>query len=81
MKKNKILVNTNNGSYPILIGMGLINNLKKILNSYSIKSSKYLIIFDKNIPKKYIKTIKKSIQKKTIFVKFSSSEKIKIKKV
>ena len=29
MKKNKILVNTNNGSYPILIGMNLINNLKK----------------------------------------------------
>ena len=69
MKKNKILVNTNNGSCPILIGIGLINNLKKILNSYSIKSSKYLIIFDKNIPKKYIKTIKKNIQKKNYFCK------------
>ena len=80
MKKNKILINTNNASYPILIGIGLINNLKKILNSYSIKSSKYLIIFDKNIPKKYIKTIKKSIQKKTIFIKFSSSEKNKNQK-
>jgi len=80
MKKNKILVNTNNGSYPILIGIGLINNLKKILNSYSIKSYKYLIIFDKNIPKKYIQTIKKSIQKKTFFVKFSSSEKNKNQK-
>ena len=80
MKKNKILVNTNNGSYPILIGMGLINNLKKILNSYSIKSSKYLVIFDKNIPKKYIKIIKKNMQKKTIFVKFSSSEKNKNQK-
>ena len=80
MKKNKILVNTNNGSYPILIGIGLINNLKKILNSYSINSSKYLIIFDKNIPKKYIKTIKKNIQNKTIFVKFSSSEKNKNQK-
>ena len=55
MKKNKILVNTNNGSYPILIGMGLINNLKKILNSYSIKSSKYLIIFDKIFQKNILK--------------------------
>ena len=69
MKKNKILINTNNGSYPILIGTGIINNLKKILNSYSIKSSKYLIVFDKNIPKKYIKTIKKNIQKKNYFCK------------
>ena len=69
MKKNKILVNTNNGSYPILIGTGLINNLNKILNSYSIKSSKYLIIFDKNIPKKYIKTIKKNLKKKNYFIK------------
>ena len=69
MKKNKILVNTNNGSYPILIGIGLINNLKKILNSYSIKSSKYLIIFDKNIPKKYIKAIKKNeIVKKILII-------------
>ena len=67
MKKDKILVNTNNGSYPILIGIGLINNLKKILNSYSINSSKYLIIFDKNIPKKYIKTIKKKLVKKRFF--------------
>ena len=66
MKKNKILVNTNNGSYPILIGAGIINNLKKILNSYSIKSSKYLIVFDKNIPKKNIKIIKKNIKKKQI---------------
>jgi len=69
MKKNKILVNTNNGSYPILIGAGIINNLKKILNSYSIKSSKYLIVFDKNIPKKYIKIIKKNIKKKNYFCK------------
>ncbi len=80
MKKNKILVNTNNGSYSILIGTGLINNLKKILNSYSIKSSKYLVVFDKNIPKKYIRTIKKSIKKKTIFLKFSSNEKNKNQK-
>ena len=80
MKKNKILVNANNGSYPILIGIGLINNLKKILNSYSINSSKYLIIFDKNIPKKYIKTLKKNIRNKTIFVKFFSSEKNKNQK-
>jgi 3-dehydroquinate synthetase len=69
MKKNKILINTSNGSYPILIGTGLINNLGKILNYYSIKSSKYLIIFDKNIPKKHIRTIKKSIKKKNYFIK------------
>ena len=80
MKKNKILVNTNSGSYPILIGAGLINNFRKILNSYSIKSSKYLIIFDKNIPKKYIRAIKKNIKKKIILLKFSSNEKNKNQK-
>ena len=80
MLKNKILVNTNNGSYPVLIGSGLINGLEKILKSYSIKSTKYLIIFDKNIPKKQIKKIKKNIKKKTILIKFSSSEKNKNQK-
>ena len=80
MKKNKILVNTSNGSYPILIGTGLINSFKKILNSYSIESSKYLIIFDKNIPKKYIGALKKNIKKKTILLKFSSNEKNKNQK-
>ena len=52
MKNSKIFINTKNGSYPILIGSELINNLEKIFKLYSIKSSKYLIIFDKNVPKK-----------------------------
>ena len=80
MKNSKIFINTKNGSYPILIGSELINNLEKILKLYSIKSSKYLIIFDKNVPKKYIRIIKKKIKKKIILLKFLSSEKNKNQK-
>ena len=30
MKKNKIIVKTNSGNYPIIIGRNLISNLSKI---------------------------------------------------
>ena len=80
MKKNKIFINTKNGSYPILIGSKLVNNLGKILKQYSIKSSKYLVIVDTNVPEKFIKIIKKNLKKKFILLKFLSNEKNKSQK-
>ena len=41
MIKNKIIVNTFNSKYEILIGINLINKLNKILNSKSINSKKF----------------------------------------
>jgi len=80
MKNNKIFINTKNNSYPILIGSNLINNLRKTLKKYSIKSSKYLVVIDKNVPKKFIKIIKKNLNKKFILIKFTSNEKNKNQK-
>jgi len=80
MKKNKIIVKTKNSIYPILIGSKLVNNLQKILKQNLIKSSKYLIIVDKNVPKKFINIIKKNLKKKIILIKLLSSEKNKNQK-
>ena len=77
MIKNKIIVNTFNSKYEILIGINLINKLNKILNSKSINSKKILIVFDSKIPSKIINNLKNEIKVKTIFHKFYSNEKNK----
>ena len=58
MIKNKIIVNTFNSKYEILIGINLINKLNKILNSKKINSKKILIVFDSKIPSKIINNLK-----------------------
>ena len=80
MKTSKIFVKTKNGSYPILIGLNLVNGLEKILKKNSIKSSKYLVVVDKKVPKKFIKIIKKNLKKKIILLELFSNEKNKNQK-
>ena len=82
MKKIKILVNTNNNKYPIIIGTKLMNNVSNLLNKNSIDFNKCLLIIDKKIPKKFTNQIIKSLKKKKIFIHFfNASEKIRVKKV
>ena len=70
MKKIKILVNTNNNKYPIIIGAKLINNLSSLLNKNSINFGKCLLVIDNKIPKKFINQIIGSFKKKNIFIHF-----------
>ena len=80
MKKNKILINTIDGKYPIYIGENLIYRLGSILAKNSVKSSKFLLVIDNKIPKKLIKSIKKSLKNKCLTVYFTSNEKNKSQK-
>ena len=57
-------VKTKTQEYPILIGSNLITNINSILKKNSIYFKKSLLVIDKNVPKKYITKIKKSIGKK-----------------
>ncbi len=62
MKQFKLKVTTKTSSYHILIGSNLLSKLSKILNDNSIKFQKCLLIIDKNIPKKAINKITKSLK-------------------
>jgi 3-dehydroquinate synthase len=78
MKKIRINVKTKNSNYPIIIGSGLINNLRKIFNNNSIKFDKCLLIIDNKVPKNFINKILKSLKKeRKIIYYLSASEKNK----
>ena len=52
MKPIKLLIETKNERYPILIGRNLISQLSNLLKKNSITFKKCLFVVDKNIPKK-----------------------------
>ena len=49
MKQIKLIVKTNNFSYPVIIGSNLISKTGKIIKNNSIKFNKCLLVVDKNI--------------------------------
>ena len=64
MKIKKLSVNTKSLNYKILIGENLISKLSVLFYENSINFKKCLLLIDKNIPKKYVSKIKKSLSKK-----------------
>ena len=78
MKPIKLIVKTKSDSYPILIGSNIIKNLALHLRKNSINFNKCLLIIDKNVPKKMVSKITKSLKKKEIFkFLFNANEKNK----
>ncbi|MBD1139182.1 3-dehydroquinate synthase [Pelagibacterales bacterium SAG-MED46] len=70
MKQIKLVVKTKTQKYPILIGSNLISNISKIIKDNSIKFNQCLLVIDKNISKKFISKVKKSLNKKKIYIYF-----------
>ncbi len=64
MKPIKLIINTSSETYPIIIGSDLIRNLPKIFRDNSLNSKKYFLLIDKNVPKKLVSLISKSLKKK-----------------
>ena len=78
MKPTKLNIVTKTEKYPIIIGSNLTSSISKIFKSNSIDFDKCLIVVDKNVPKKFVSNIKKSLKNKSIFVLFfNASEKNK----
>ena len=78
MKQNKLNIITKTDKYPIIIGSNLTSHLTKIFKLNSIQFEKCFIVVDKNIPKKYISNIKRSLKNKEIYILFfNASEKNK----
>ena len=71
----KLRVKTNNQQYPIIIGNGAANKIKKLLKENSINFNQCLIVIDNKIPKKIIKKILSFLPKRNITTYyFRSSE-------
>ena len=81
MKPVRLNIKTKSGAYQIIIGSRIIKNLKTYLNKNSIIFDKCLLVIDKNVPKKMISSISKSLRGKKIFrFKFNANEKNKSQK-
>ena len=69
MEQIKLNIKTKTQKYPIIIGSNLTLKISNIIRKNSINFKQCLIVADKNIPKKFIFNIKKSLkQKKFIFI-------------
>ena len=75
MKIIKLKIKTKSQNYPIIIGSNLISNISKLVKNNSVNFKKCLLIVDKNISRKIISKIKKSLIRKKLYVYyFQASE-------
>ena len=78
MKQIKLNITTKTKKYPIIIGPNLTSKVLKIFKSNSINFEKCFLVIDKNVPKKFVLNIKRSLNNKKVYVLFfNSSEKNK----
>ena len=79
MKQTRLNIVTKTEKYPIIIGSNLTLSVSKIFKLNSIDFDKCLIVVDKNVPKKFISNIKKSLKIKVFLCYFLMlAKKIKI---
>jgi len=76
MKIIKLKIRTKSQNYPIIIGSNLVSNISKLAKNNSLNFKQCLLIVDKNISKKIISKIKKSLLKKKLYVYFFKASEI-----
>ena len=76
MKPIKLKINTKTQQYPIIIGSNLSSKIAKIIKDNSISFKQCLLVVDTNVPKKIVSEIKKSLNKKKIFIHFFRASEI-----
>ena len=62
MKQINLNIITKTEKYPIIIGSNLTSSVSKIFKSNSIDFDKCLIVVDKNVPKRFVSNIKRSLK-------------------
>ena len=68
MKQIKLNIKKKTQKYSIIIGYNLHKNIAKIVKKNLINFNKCFLIIDKNVPKKLISNIKKSLKQKDIHI-------------
>ena len=76
MRQIKLKIKTKTQEYPIIIGSNLISNISKIIKNNSLNFKQCLLVVDTNISKKIIEKVKKSLNKKNIYVYFYKASEI-----
>ena len=78
MKPVNLKIKTKSQGYNIIIGSDLVSNISKLTKKNSIYFKKCLLVVDKNISKKIILKIKKSLKNEIIYIySFDANEKNK----
>ena len=78
MKNHEIKVKVKNYNYSILIGKNTLNILPKKIKLLCPKTNNIALIIDKNVPKKFIKSLKNKLKNYNLLIlAFSPSEKNK----
>ena len=76
MKPIKLKIKTKTQEYSIIIGSNLVSNISKVINNNSINFKQCLLVIDKNISKKIISKIIRSLHKKNVYIHFFKSSEI-----
>ena len=76
MKPIKLKINTKTKKYSIIIGSNLGENFAKIVKNNSINFKQCLLIVDKKVSKLTVSKIKKSLNKKKIYVHYFEANEI-----
>tara|TARA_A100000164_G_scaffold358926_1_gene371035 strand:+ start:19 stop:1125 length:1107 start_codon:yes stop_codon:yes gene_type:complete len=76
MKPIKFKVKTKSQEYNIIIGSNIVANISKIAENNSLYFRKCLLVVDKNISKKIILKIRKSMKRKKLYLLFFKSNEI-----
>ena len=77
MKPIKLKINTKTQQYSIIIGSNLCSSISKIIKENSIDFKQCLLVVDKNVPKKIVFKIKKSLNKKKLYIHLFKANEIK----
>ena len=76
MKPIKLKIKTKTQEYSIVIGSNLVSSIPKIIKDNSLNFKQCLLVIDKNISKKIISEIKKSLRKINIYIYFFKASEI-----
>ena len=76
MKPIKLKINTKTKKYSIIIGSNLGSSISKIIKENSINFKQCLLVVDKNASKKIFSKIKKSLNKKKLYIHFFKANEI-----
>ena len=68
MKISKVLVKNKSINYPIFIGAGSINLVRKKIKSYCPNAKKIAIVLDKNVPNKLKKKVRLQLKDYKLFI-------------
>ena len=72
----KLNIKSKTQKYPIIIGSSLISNVSKIAKDNSVNFNQCLLVVDKNISKKIILKIKRSLTNKNVYIHYFKANEI-----